>query len=107
MGKDSSLNLASVGTISLWVKTDRDYPCDPDTTSTCYRGIISKASSGNSGLQSYYIDWHGSYPNRILRAVIRSGTGSGESYGINVSNFSFDNSWQHITITWDGVFLVC
>lgn len=91
------LRLTSVGTISVWAKTDRSYPSDDGTTK--YRGIVSKTSSGGVGGLSYFIDWTGTNATRNLRAYIYDDVGGN---GFNVGNFDFGGEWVHFVFTWDG-----
>ena len=100
LGQDSSLDLTTTGTVSVWVDPDRDYPSD--TTSTKYRGIVAKTTGGGTGQQSYFIDWSGTNTTRRLRGHI------GDSIGLlgpNI-NFEFQNGWNHIVLTWDGTNII-
>jgi len=96
-GKDSTLDLTSTGSISVWAKPNRSYPSDD--TNTKYRGIIAKTSSGGSTGLSYWIDWRGTNTSRTLRARIGDGT---NSQGVEINNFDFGGSWVHIVYTFDG-----
>jgi hypothetical protein len=65
LGDPAVLNLTTAGTIMLWAKSNVEYPSS--TTSTNYRGLISKSVSGSVTQQSYFIDWHGTNSTRNLR----------------------------------------
>lgn len=97
VGRDSSIDLTSQGTLSVWVKSNRSYPSD--TTSTVYRGIMGKVAGGGGGQQSYFFDWHGSNTTRYFRANIGH---SGGLQGFTISNFDMGNSWRHFVLTWNG-----
>ena len=90
-------NLSSVGSISLWVKSNRAYPSNDATTA--YRGIISKTSSGSLAGLAYYIDWTGTNASRTLRARISNGVAE---QGFSISNFDFGSSWKHLVYIFDG-----
>jgi len=89
-------NLNSNGSIIVWVRSDKSYPSD--TTSTNFRGIISKTSNGGSSGISYYIDWYGTNTTRYLRAQIGDGS---NTKGIVLSNFDFGSSWRQLAFTFD------
>jgi hypothetical protein len=97
VGRDTSLDLTSQGAISIWLKSNREYPSD--TTSTIYRGIIGKVTGGGTGQQSYFIDWRGTNTSRTFRAAVGYSTGY---QGINISNFDMGNNWRHFVLTWNG-----
>ena len=97
VGRHSSLDLSSKGTISLWVKSNRTYPSNDGTTR--FRGILDKSTSGGAGGQSYYIDWYGTNSSRILRARIVNGA---SVQGFTISNYDMGTNWKHIVLTFDG-----
>ena len=96
-GNHPSLNLTSVGTISVWVRTHRNFPSD--SAGMTHRGIISKTIGGGGGQQSFYLEWPGTNTTRNLRAEIGNATGV---QGFWISNFDFRTSWRNIVYTWNG-----
>jgi hypothetical protein len=94
---NSLLDLSNGGSLSIWVYTTREYPSD--TTSTNFRGVISKTISGGTGGQSYFIDWNGTNTTRNLRFGVGGAAGSNSFF---ISNFNFDSKWQHIAMTWNS-----
>lgn len=96
LGDPAVLNLTTAGTIMLWAKSNVEYPSS--TTSTNYRGLISKSASGSVTQQSYFIDWHGTNSTRNLRGQIGNST---TVYGPIISNFIFTD-WHHIAMAWDN-----
>ncbi|MDD3939560.1 MAG: fibrinogen-like YCDxxxxGGGW domain-containing protein, partial [Patescibacteria group bacterium] len=100
IGNPSNLSLGSEATISLWAKTDRDYPSD--SSSIAFRGLIGKNKGGSKGQQSYYMDWIGTNSSRTLRFAIGD---SDSSTSVNVNNFNFSNNWKHILVSWGGNYL--
>jgi hypothetical protein len=97
VGRDSSIDLTSQGAISVWVKSNREYPSD--TTSTVFRGIMGKVTGGGGGQQSYFFDWYGTNTTRYFRANIGH---SGGLQGFTISNFDMGDSWRHFVLTWNG-----
>ncbi len=93
-------NFTTVATISVWAKTDREYPSD--TTSTRYRGIISKNIGGSASNTSYWIDWTGKNDSRTLRMAMGDETTHGAR---NISGFNFDGKWHHLVLTWNREFV--
>lgn len=99
--KSSSLyDLQVSGAISIWAKTDRDFPSD--TTSTSYRGIIAKSRGGGGDDVSYWIDWYGTNTTRILRATIYDVSAGGYSFSFS---FDFKKTWHNFCFSFDGSFV--
>ncbi|MDD5552100.1 MAG: prepilin-type N-terminal cleavage/methylation domain-containing protein [Candidatus Pacebacteria bacterium] len=96
-GIKEEFNLTSTGTINVWAKSNRNYPSD--STSTAYRGIISKTANGSISGIAYSIDWYGTNSSRTLRTMICSGAGTN---GISISNFDFKSGWNNIIFSWNG-----
>jgi prepilin-type N-terminal cleavage/methylation domain-containing protein len=96
-GNKPEFNLTNTGAILLWVKPSRSFPSD--STTTMFRGIISKTPGGGAGQQSYYIDWYGTNTARTLRG------GIGDSSGANtvlISNYNFNDEWHHLALVWNA-----
>ncbi len=98
MGNNSSLDLTSQGTISVWVKSDRTYPSDDATTK--FRWILYKTNGGGVGEQSYWFDWYGTNTSRTFRARISNAAGA--SNGFSISNYDMGTEWKHFVLTFDG-----
>lgn len=91
----------TAGTIEIIAKPLRTHP-SPDT-SLKYRGLISKALSGNTPDISYFLDWRGTNTTRILRGGISNGS---TLQVIEINNFDFTSQWKHIAMTFNGISLV-
>ncbi len=87
----TELNLQN-GTICAWVNP-------AISTTTTYRGIVTKTSGGGAGQQSWWIDW---YSGNTLRG------GIGDSSSSEVVNYTWNptvSTWYFISFVFDSSYL--
>lgn len=98
-GDKDEFDLAYGGTLEIIAKSNREYP--NDTTTTWYRGLISKRLSGKAGYGSYYLHWTGTNQTRTLRVGLTVGD---RSEVLQIYDFDLYSKYRHIVAVWGNGF---